>query len=408
MVKRVLIAVLVLLMMASIASARELEGVELPEKMKIEDTTVVLNGAGVRNVMFLKFYVGGLYLMDAETDQDVVMSAEEPMAIRLHLIDDVDQDTMKKACNNGFKSATGGNVEPIQPQIDQFLNCFSDPIKEGDIFDFKYKPGMGTKVYKFDDLLATIEGLDFKKAMFGIWLCDKPADGGLKKAMLSGDVQVDVAAIRAEEERKAADLAAKEKAAEEKAAKEKAAAEKAAAEKAAKEKAAAEKAAAEKAAEEKAMAEAKAAEAEEQAKAEEKAAAEKEMEKAEKAAKKTTEETTATAALPAGDQVEGQDIYFGFDDDSLDANAKKRLDEKISWLKAHPDASVAIEAYCSPSGPKVYNQWLAGKRAKSVKNYLTEAGIDASRLETVVHGEENPENTDNWDKSRRVHFQVIE
>ncbi len=146
MFKRALIVMLVFFMMASVASARELQGVELPEKMKIDGKTVVLNGAGVRSVMFLKFYVGGLYLMDAETDEDVVMSADEPMAIRLHLIDDVDQDTMKKACNNGFKSATDGNIEPIQPQIDKFLDCFSDPIKEGDIFDFKYEPGVGTKI----------------------------------------------------------------------------------------------------------------------------------------------------------------------------------------------------------------------------------------------------------------------
>ncbi|MGM0453114.1 MAG: chalcone isomerase family protein [Thermodesulfobacteriota bacterium] len=406
MFKRILIAMLVFFMMASLASARELQDVELPEKMEIDGKTVVLNGAGVRSVMFMKFYVGGLYLMDAETDEDVVMSADEPMAIRLHLIDDVDQDTMKKACNNGFKSATGGNIEPIQPQIDKFLDCFSDPIKEGDIFDFKYKPGIGTKVYKYDDLRSTIKGLDFKEAMFGIWLCDKPADKGLKKAMLAGDVQVDVAELRAEEEA-AAEKAAAEKAAEEKAAEEKAAAEKAAEEKAAEEKAAAEKAAEEKAAEEKAAAE-KAAEekaAEEKA-AEEKAAAEKAAE--EKAtAEKAAGEKEKAADRPDKQAVEGSDIYFGFDDDSLGKDAKTKLDEKIAWMKDNPDASVALEAYCSPSGPKVYNKWLAGERAKSVRSYLTEAGIDADRIETNIYGEENLE-TDNPDQNRRVQFRVIE
>ncbi len=31
---------------------------------------------------------------------------------------------------------------------------------------------------------AVIAGLDFKKALFGIWLCDQPADKNLKKKLL--------------------------------------------------------------------------------------------------------------------------------------------------------------------------------------------------------------------------------
>ena len=39
-------------------------------------------------------------------------------------------------------------------------------------------------VNKNNKLATTIPGLDFKKALFGIWLCNKPADSTLKDKML--------------------------------------------------------------------------------------------------------------------------------------------------------------------------------------------------------------------------------
>ena len=43
---------------------------------------------------------------------------------------------------------------------------------------------MGVIVNKNGKLLTTIRGLEFKKALFGIWLGEKPADKNLKKGML--------------------------------------------------------------------------------------------------------------------------------------------------------------------------------------------------------------------------------
>lgn len=39
-------------------------------------------------------------------------------------------------------------------------------------------------VYKNGTKKGSIDGLDFKKALFGIWLCNKPADEDLKEGML--------------------------------------------------------------------------------------------------------------------------------------------------------------------------------------------------------------------------------
>jgi len=45
-------------------------------------------------------------------------------------------------------------------------------------------PGKGVEIYKNGQMISTIQGLEFKKALFGIWLCNKPAQESLKEAML--------------------------------------------------------------------------------------------------------------------------------------------------------------------------------------------------------------------------------
>lgn len=63
---------------------------------------------------------------------------------------------------------------------------FNDTIKKGNVFDMIYVPGEGTYIYRNGALKTTIEGLAFKKALFGIWIIDKPSHGieSLRRGML--------------------------------------------------------------------------------------------------------------------------------------------------------------------------------------------------------------------------------
>ena len=59
-----------------------------------------------------------------------------------------------------------------------------EPIKEGDVFVLTYVPGIGLKTIKNNKLLSTIEGEDFKKALWGIWLGPDPIDASVKTGIL--------------------------------------------------------------------------------------------------------------------------------------------------------------------------------------------------------------------------------
>ena len=167
------------------ASALEVEGVDVPDTYSAMGTELKLNGAGTRSKWFMDLYVGGLYVPSTINDGQAIINADEPQAITLHIISGmITSDKMKSATMEGFENSTGGDLAAIRSEVDAFLDVFSEEIKDGDVFDLVYLPGEGTRVLKNGEARATIGDLAFKKALFGIWLSDQPAQEDLKEKML--------------------------------------------------------------------------------------------------------------------------------------------------------------------------------------------------------------------------------
>ena len=175
----------VFLALSSFAWAKDIGGVSLPDTLAAGKNQLVLNGAGLRKKLIIKVYAGGLYLMQKSSDAQKIISADEPMAIRMHFIyDGVSADKLIAAWNEGFANVTGGNIAAIKKEADAFNSFFTEEAKKGDIYDIVYLPEQGISLYMKGKLKGTVKGLEFKKAAFGIWLGDKPADNSLKKGML--------------------------------------------------------------------------------------------------------------------------------------------------------------------------------------------------------------------------------
>ncbi|RJP57597.1 MAG: chalcone isomerase [Deltaproteobacteria bacterium] len=176
---------LIMFMIVPIGNAIEIDGIKIPDSLMAGKTNLILNGAGVRTKLLIKLYISGLYLMQKNHDPKKIIEADEPMAIRLHIISSmITGKKMGEATKEGFFRVTRGNIEPIKPEIEKLISVFKDRINENDIYDFIYKPGMGVEVYKNHKKHSLINGLPFKKALFGIWLCDNPAQKSLKREML--------------------------------------------------------------------------------------------------------------------------------------------------------------------------------------------------------------------------------
>ena len=181
-----IIFVMVAFLGVSLASAQtKVGGVNIPDTETFQGETLNLNGAGVREKLWIDLYAGGLYLSEKSSDASEIVSANSPMSIKLHIVSKlITSDKMIEAVNEGFENSTGGKTAPIASKIDKFRSFFMEEIKKNDVFDIVYLPSQGVVAYKNDKELGSIEGMEFKKALFGIWLSNRPADDDLKEAML--------------------------------------------------------------------------------------------------------------------------------------------------------------------------------------------------------------------------------
>ncbi|MDD3344469.1 MAG: chalcone isomerase family protein [Sulfurospirillaceae bacterium] len=182
--------VMTLFLIASIAFslnafAKEIAGISLEPQRNMDGQTFTLQGAGVRDKFFMDLYVASLYAPKTYESASALMMADEPMSISLHIISSlITSEKMEEATREGFINATEGKTAPIAHQIETFIAIFKEPIAVGDVYDLRYSPNVGVKIYKNNTLRVSIAGLSFKQALFGIWLGDKPAQESLKKALL--------------------------------------------------------------------------------------------------------------------------------------------------------------------------------------------------------------------------------
>jgi outer membrane protein OmpA-like peptidoglycan-associated protein len=83
-------------------------------------------------------------------------------------------------------------------------------------------------------------------------------------------------------------------------------------------------------------------------------------------------------------------IHFDSDSDHIKDESKPTLDSIVAMLRKRADWKMSIEGHTDSTSTPEHNQGLSERRAASVKNYLTTAGIDGSRLSTVGYGQDKP------------------
>jgi len=104
-------------------------------------------------------------------------------------------------------------------------------------------------------------------------------------------------------------------------------------------------------------------------------------------------------------------IYFQFDESMLGDQAQAMLDAKMPAMTANPGLRIRIIGHTDERGSDEYNMALGQRRAVAAKRYLTQHGIDASRIEIVSMGEEQPAARGGdevaYAQNRRDEFQVV-
>jgi hypothetical protein len=170
----------------------DVSGVKYPPTAQLGGATLQLNGAGLRSRFFVKVYTAGLYIGTKAATPEAVLAATGPRRMHVVMLREIDANELGKLFTRGMQdNAPKGEFSKFIPGTLRLADIFSSykRLKAGDVFFVDYVPGVGTTVVvNGKDAGDPIKEPEFFNALMRIWLGSKPADEGLKGALLGRPV----------------------------------------------------------------------------------------------------------------------------------------------------------------------------------------------------------------------------
>ena len=181
-------SLLLLFFLPAISQAQDVAGVTIPEQVKLADTALKLNGAGIRSKLFFDIYIGALYLPQITKDAETAINMPGPKRVLMHfLYKEVSKEKLIDGWNDGFKNNhTSEQFKALEAKLEAFNQLFVT-VKRGDHITLDYLPEIGTRVSINDQIKGSIPGEKFYPALLRVWLGEEPADSDLKEGMLGGE-----------------------------------------------------------------------------------------------------------------------------------------------------------------------------------------------------------------------------
>jgi hypothetical protein len=170
---------------ASSSWAVELSGQIFREQIEFKGETFRLNGLGLKSQFFIKIFAAGFYIgEDVSSDQ---ISEDVPKELEVVYFYPIPGkklavETRKRIAQN----ISPDQFNEIKKRVNQMDHYFVD-LKPGDRYALIYLPGQGTYFTYNGQELGVIEGYDFAKAIFSVWIGEKPVSLILKQQLLNED-----------------------------------------------------------------------------------------------------------------------------------------------------------------------------------------------------------------------------
>jgi len=121
--------------------------------------------------------------------------------------------------------------------------------------------------------------------------------------------------------------------------------------------------------------------------------------------------TAVEATNPADKTLALENISFETGSATLTADSRFELDNLVTALNAYPAMRILIGGHTDNTGDPAANLVLSQQRAAAVLKYLTDRGIDASRLRATGYGDTQPlepnDTEANRAANRRTEFTIL-
>ena len=184
MSRRIIVTVLSLAVAAATAAA-QIGSVKLADTVRVDGKALVLNGAGLREKMFVDVYVGGLYLPARQTAAPAILGSDTPRRMVMHFLHKVSASQIAEAWQEGLAANTPNASAEVQ-SVFKTLCSWMEDMSPGDELALTYVPGAGTTVEVKGRTRGTLGGgKAVADAILATWIGPRPGPGNaFKKGVL--------------------------------------------------------------------------------------------------------------------------------------------------------------------------------------------------------------------------------
>ncbi len=121
--KKILVPALFLMLACASGQAAVLDGVTMPDQVKVDGTELRLNGVGLRTYSMLRLpiYVAALYLEQPSEDGQEVIRSPGKKRLNIRFLRDVDAEKGKEAWRSGFADNCKSPCHLNPADVDRFL-----------------------------------------------------------------------------------------------------------------------------------------------------------------------------------------------------------------------------------------------------------------------------------------------
>lgn len=120
----------------------------------------------------------------------------------------------------------------------------------------------------------------------------------------------------------------------------------------------------------------------------------------------------ALKPIEKGAKVVLNNIFFETGKATLSPQSRLELDKAVDLMKKNPTMAIEVGGHTDNVGDDASNMKLSHERAKSVRDYIVNAGVQTARIQAKGYGESNPvagNDTDEGRKTnRRTEFIILE
>lgn len=161
----------------------EIDGIFFNDEYVVGNRKLPLRGYAILNYMLvIKAYAGALY-----TESGVPASAvlgDTPRILELHYFHNISAEDFKASTIEMIKrNTTPPEFSALGDRLNTF-NGFYRSVKPGDRYRAEYIPKKGTTLYLNGKNLGTVDGNDFSRAFFAIWIGKNPIDKKFRDRLL--------------------------------------------------------------------------------------------------------------------------------------------------------------------------------------------------------------------------------